>query len=88
MPTGDIARGSMTKVTAAPITSTGRGTLQRVPGRNPHGLEGSAALLDNVVTIPAALLGRMIGHLADAQERARARTVAMAFDLDLPLLPT
>jgi mRNA interferase MazF len=42
--------------------------------------------LDNVVTIPSALLGRTIGFLADDQEPSLARAVVLAYDLDIPLI--
>jgi mRNA interferase MazF len=42
--------------------------------------------LDNVVTIPTALVGRNVGFLLPAQEAQLARAVVLAFDLDLPLL--
>ena len=42
--------------------------------------------LDNVVTIPANLLGRTVGYLSAEQESALARTIVLAYDLELPLL--
>jgi mRNA interferase MazF len=44
--------------------------------------------LDNVVTVPAGLLGRTIGFLTSEQEAGLARAVVLAYDLDIPLLST
>ena len=85
--TRDAARGAMTKVTVAPITSTIKGLSSEVPLGRANGLDhDSAASLDNVVTVPADRLGRTLGFLADPQERDLARAVVLAYDLDLRLL--
>lgn len=77
----------MTKVTVAPVTTTVKGLSSEVALGPVNGLEQAcAASLDNVVTIPAGLLGRTIGHLNAEQEAALARAVVLAYDLDLPLL--
>ena len=87
MLTRNAARPAMTKVTVAPITSTVKGLSSEVPLGPTNGLDHAcAAAVDNTVTIPAASLGRLIGHLSAADERALARAVVLAFDLDLPLL--
>ncbi|WP_275264236.1 hypothetical protein [Jiangella asiatica] len=39
--------------------------------------------LDNVVTIPARGLGRLVGYLTPAQEQAMAAAIVAAFDLDM-----
>jgi mRNA interferase MazF len=84
--TREVARAAMTKVTVAPITSTVKGLSSEVPVGRDNGLDRDGAVsLDNVVTIPAALLGRTVGHLAEEQERLLARAVVLAYDLDLPL---
>ena len=81
------ARPAMTKVTVAPITSTVKGLSSEVPVGPENGLDGACAIsLDNVVTIPVALLGRAVGVLSDAQERQLAVAAVLAFDLDVPLL--
>ena len=41
--------------------------------------------LDNVITIPVALLGRRVGVLSEVQERQLAVATVMAFDLDIAL---
>jgi mRNA interferase MazF len=43
--------------------------------------------MDNIVTIPSALLGRVIGHVPEAQERELAKALILAFDLDATLFP-
>lgn len=85
--TREAARGAMTKVTVAPITSTIKGLSSEVRVGSANGLDHECAIaLDNVVTIPAALLGRTVGYLTAAQERELARAVVLAYDLDVPLL--
>ena len=77
----------MTKVTIAPITSTAKGLSSEVPVGRDNGLDHEGAVsLDNVITVPTALLGQTIGFLKPDQEAALARAVALAYDLDLPLL--
>ncbi|QGF23094.1 type II toxin-antitoxin system PemK/MazF family toxin [Raineyella fluvialis] len=85
--TRDAARSAMTKVTVAPITSTIKGLSSEVPVGPENGLDHDGAIsLDNVVTIPVALLGRTVGFLTEVQEAGLARAVVLAYDLDLPLL--
>jgi mRNA interferase MazF len=82
-----IARPAMTKVTVAPITSTVKGLSSEVPVGCENGLDQAGAIsLDNVVTIPAVLLGRTVGYLSEAQERRLAIAIVLAYDLDIPLL--
>ena len=81
------ARGAMTKVTVAPVTSTIKGLSSEVVLGPENGLDARcAASLDNALTIPVDRLGRTIGLLTAAQERDLARAVVLAFDLDVPLL--
>lgn len=85
--TRDAARGAMTKVTVAPITSTIRGLSSEVRVGPTNGLDhDSAVSLDNVLTVPVASLGRTLGYLLDAQEAELARAVVLAYDLEVPLL--
>lgn len=85
--TREGARGAMTKVTVAPITSTLKGLSSEVRVGPSNGLDHEGAVaLDNVVTVPTDLLGRTVGHLSAAQEVELARAVVLAYDLDLPLL--
>lgn len=84
--TRDAARAAMTKVTVAPITSTVKGLSSEVPVGPRNGLDHEGVVaLDNVTTIPTALLGRTIGVLHLDQERALAHAFVLAYDLDLPL---
>ena len=85
--TRDAARAAMTKVTVAPITSTIKGLSSEVPVGPQNGLDGASVIaLDNVVTIPAALLGRTVGYLSGEQEILLARAIVLAYDLDVALL--
>lgn len=87
--TREAARAAMTKVTVAPITSTVKGLSSEVPVGPDNGLERQSVIsLDNVVTIPASLLGRTVGFLTSAQETLLARAVVLAYDLDIALLDT
>lgn len=84
--TREVARAAMTKVTVAPVTSTVKGLSSEVAVGTENGLESASAVsLDNVVTIPADRLGRLLGFLTPAQEQALARAVVLAYDLELPL---
>lgn len=84
--TREAARGAMTKVTLAPITTTIKGLSSEVRVGPTNGLDRDSALaLDNVVTVPVELLGRTLGYLTAAQEAQLARAVVLAYDLDLPL---
>lgn len=85
--TREAARGAMTKVTVAPITSTVKGLSSEVPLDERNGVDHACAVsLDNVVTIPSSLLGRTIGVLTPDQERELAIAVVLAYDLDISVL--
>ncbi len=85
--TRDAARGAMTKVTVAPITSTVKGLASEVPLDTTNGLDHACAVsLDNVLTIPTSLLGRTIGFLRHDQEHDLAVAMVIAYDLDLPTM--
>jgi mRNA interferase MazF len=85
--TRDLARGAMTKVTIAPITTTIKGLSSEVLVGPANGLDLDCAVsLDNVITIPKVLLGRTVGYLTAEQERQLARALVLAYDLDVPLL--
>ncbi|USQ76165.1 type II toxin-antitoxin system PemK/MazF family toxin [Ornithinimicrobium cryptoxanthini] len=84
--TREATRGTMTKVTVAPITSTVKGLASELPVGPGNGLEHPCAVsLDNVLTIRSELLGRTIGFLHDREEPALARAIVMAYDLDVPV---
>lgn len=85
--TREPARAAMTKVTVAPITTTVKGLSSEVRVGRANGLDhDSAVSIDNVVTVPAELLGRTLGFLNPEQERALARAIVLAYDLDVPLM--
>ncbi|HLS26281.1 MAG TPA: type II toxin-antitoxin system PemK/MazF family toxin [Beutenbergiaceae bacterium] len=84
--TREAARGVMTKVTVAPVTSTIKGLSSEVLLGRANGLDHEcAASVDNVTTIPARLLGRTVGFLSREQESQLARAIVLAYDLDVPL---
>ncbi|QBF47383.1 type II toxin-antitoxin system PemK/MazF family toxin [Janibacter limosus] len=84
--TRETARGAMTKVTVAPITTTAKGLSSEMRVGRANGLDAECAVaLDNVVTVPVELLGRTVGYLSSTQEAELARAVVMAYDLELPL---
>ena len=79
----------MTKVTVAPITSTIKGLNSEVSVGPDNGLEQLSVIsLDNVVTVPANLLGRTVGFLSSEQEMLLAKAIVLAYDLDIALLDT
>ena len=85
--TRDAARAAMTKVTIAPITTTVKGLSSEVPVGASNGLDRECAIsLDNVITVPTALLGRTIGFLSQEQEALLARAVVLAYDLDIAVM--
>ena len=85
--TRDSARGAMTKVTVAPVTSTIKGLSSEVRVGPGNGLDHDCVVsLDNVLTVPVASLGRTVGYLNAAQEAQLARAVVLAYDLEVPLL--
>lgn len=85
--TREAARGAMTKVTVAPITSTVKGLSSEVPLDSRNGVDHACAVsLDNVMTIPASLLGRTIGFLRPDQERDLAVAMVLAYDLEISVL--
>lgn len=85
--TREAARGDMTKVTLAPITSTIKGLSSEVRVGPDNGLDNDCVVsLDNVLTVPVAALGRTMGYLNATQEAQLARAVVLAYDLEVPLL--
>ncbi|MGD7707322.1 type II toxin-antitoxin system PemK/MazF family toxin [Microlunatus sp. Y2014] len=85
--TREAARGAMSKVTVAPITTTIKGLSSEVPVGLANGLQQpSSVSIDNVVTIPSSSLGRTVGHLSPEQEQELARAIVLAYDLEIPLL--
>ena len=85
--TREAARGAMTKVTVAPVTSTIKGLSSEVRVGPDNGLDHDCVVsLDNVLTVPVGALGRTVGYLSALQEAQLARAVVVAYDLEVPLL--
>ncbi len=81
--TRELVRPQLNRVTVAPITSTVRGLSTEVPVGPANGLvHPSVVSCDNVVTVPAAALGRQIGRLLPEQEVALTAALHAAFDLE------
>lgn len=81
--TRELVRPHLSRVTVAPITSTVHGLSTEIPVGRPNGVDhDSVVSCDNIVTIPAADLGRQIGYLFPAQEPVLTQTVQAAFDLE------
>lgn len=81
--TRELVRPHMNTVTVAPITTTIRGLSTEVAVGAVNGLaEEGIVACDHVTTIPAAALGRQIGHLLDEQEADLTSAIHAAFDLD------
>jgi mRNA interferase MazF len=80
--TRELVRPYLTRVTVAPITSTVRGLSTEVPVGPRNGLDHESVVsCDNILTVPAAALGRHLGYLLESQERELADAIATAFDL-------
>jgi len=80
--TRDAVRPYLTRVTVAPITSTIRGLSTEVPVGRRNGLDHTSVVsCDNIVTVPAATLGRQVGYLLASQEPELAEAIQAAFDL-------
>lgn len=81
--TREVVRPYLSRVTVAPITTTIRGLSTEVPVGPANGLDqDSVVSCDNIVTVPAEVVGRQIGALLPAQEPALAEAVRLAFDLE------
>lgn len=81
--TRELVRPHLSRVTVAPITTTIRGLSTEVPVGPANGLDAPCVVsCDDIVTVPAASLGRQIGVLFDGQEVALREAIRAAFDLD------
>lgn len=81
--TRELVRPHLRQVTVAPITSTKRGLSTEVVVGARNGLDHDSVVnLDNVLTIPAADLGRQVGFLHPDQEQALSQAITAAFDLE------
>ena len=82
--TRDVVRSAMRNVTVAPITTTAKGLSTEVALGTENGLDHACvASIDNIVTVPTAALGRVVGHLLPRQEQELAAAIVTAFDLEL-----
>ncbi len=80
--TREIVRPHLTRVTVAPITTTARGLSTEVSVGRANGLDQDGVVsCDNILTVPASTLGRLIGCLLPNQESALAEAIRSAFDL-------
>lgn len=80
--TRDAVRPYLSRVTVAPITTTIRGLSSEVAIDSGNGLDHESVIsCDNVVTVPAAALGKQIGFLRTDQEPALSEAIRSAFDL-------
>ena len=80
--TREAVRPHLSRVTVAPITSTIRGLSTEVVVGAANGLDPDSAIsCDNILTVPTATLGRIIGFLRDDQERELSAAILRAFDL-------
>lgn len=85
--TRGTARAVMTKSDRGPHHVDRQGLSSEVPVGRASGLDHDGAVsIDNVLTIPAELLGRTLGVLTPEQERHLARAIVLAYDLEVPLL--
>jgi len=81
--TREQVRPYLVRVTVAPITTTIRGLSTEVPVGRANGIaQNSVVSCDNIVTVPASVLGSQIGYLLPQQEAALAAAIRAAFDLD------
>lgn len=81
--TRELVRPYLDRVTVAPITTTVRGLSTEVAVGPANGLDRQCVIsCDDIVTVPANALGRLIGYLLPDQEAALTAAIHAAFDLD------
>jgi mRNA interferase MazF len=81
--TREQVRPFLNSITVAPITSTIRGLSTEVPVGKVNGLSHDSVIsCDNIITIPRATIGRLLGYLQPTQEPLLANAITAAFDLD------
>jgi mRNA interferase MazF len=86
--TRDSARGGMARVTVAPVTSRIRGLDSEVPLGRRHGLDTDCVIsCDNIDTIAASNLGRVVGYLRAEDELRLTQALIKSFDLVEEELP-
>ena len=81
--TREPARGVLTRITVAPITSRARGVVTEVPVGPRNGLDQASVVnCDNIRTVPSDRIGKRIGSLLPEQEEALTEAIMAAFDLE------
>jgi mRNA interferase MazF len=81
--TREQVRPFLTSITVAPITSTIRGLSTEVAVGQANGIDHESVIsCDNITTIPRSAIGRLLGYLHPAQERALSHAIVSAYDLD------
>lgn len=81
--TREEVRPYLNAITVAPITSTRRGLSTEVDVGRANGLDhGSVVNCDAITTVPAPVLGRVVGYLLPSQEPRLSLAIAAAFDLE------
>lgn len=81
--TRELVRPAMARVTVAPVMTRRRGLATEVVVGIDNGLSGDGAVsCDNIVTVPASALGRVVGYLLPAQEPLLTEAIMAAFDLE------
>lgn len=80
--TRELVRPHLTRVTVAPITGTVKGLSTEVAVDQANGLDHAGVVsCDNIVTVPASSLGRLVGYFLPRQEPELAEAIRNAFDL-------
>ena len=81
--TRELVLPHLSRVTVAPITSTIRGLSTEVPVGRDNGLDHDSVIsCDNIVTVPATNLGRLVGYFFAHQEAQLTEAIHTAFDLE------
>jgi mRNA interferase MazF len=81
--TRELVRPHLSQITVAPITTRARGLSTEVAVGPANGLDSpSVVSCDNIVTVPFAALGQLLGYLLPEQEQELTRAVILAFDLE------
>ena len=81
--TRELVLPHLSRVTVAPITSTIRGLSTEVPVGRDNGLDHDSVIsCDNLVTVPATNLGRLVGYFVAHQEAQLTEAIHTAFDLE------
>ena len=81
--TRELARPYLASVTVAPITTRIRGLSTEVRVGVANGLDQESAVsCDNIQTVPAGDVGKLLGYLLPHQEGLLTQAVLEAFELE------